>query len=48
MKDSIFIKQTEKICEYLASTEWKSYLEGDDVEKIWQKIKEEKCNCVMT
>ena len=35
-----------RICEELASIDWKRYLDGNNVENIWQKIKEELAKCV--
>jgi hypothetical protein len=35
-----------RICEELAYIDWKRYLDGNNVENIWQKIKEELAKCV--
>ena len=35
-----------RICEELASIDWKRYLDGNNVENIWQKIKGELGECV--
>jgi hypothetical protein len=35
-----------RIFEELASADWKNYLAGENVENIWQEIKEELGNCV--